>query len=278
MIIKPLANDDWELFCLWAKGENWKISLQEQRLFTNQWLPCFYVLWDHGCCCGFVSAVIYKTSGWIGNLLIQPQQRGHGYGSMLLDFAIKNLQQARLKRIWLTASEQGAPLYLRRNFQSVDQVVRWSGLGTGAGAGTGQQSESPHHDLNELLQLDLACWQESRSSLINLLADDSILLKTGSDLASSLALLQTGLDFWQIGPWVSTGQGSQDAQALLEQSCQRTPLGKPLVVDSLKSAGLDLALRQAGFTMQGRNELMCLSQETVTLSGVNALASLGSIG
>jgi hypothetical protein len=229
-------------------------------------------LWEHGSCCGFISVVIYTTSGWIGNLLVDPQKRGHGYGSTLLNFAMTHLETSKLERVWLTASAQGTPLYRRRNFTTVAQIVRWSGQGTGQV--TNHETHSAGNGLKQLLELDRQCWTESRSPLLNLLADDSMIVTAGSHIA----LLQPGLEFWQIGPWLSSGQGAEDIQPFLNQAVQRTPAGKPLLVDVFQSAGLDLALRQAGFTAHGQNELMCLSQAPVTLAGVKALASLGSIG
>jgi GNAT superfamily N-acetyltransferase len=268
MIIKTLTNDDWEIFCALAAAESWQISFKEQFLFLNQWRPYFYVLWDHGERCGFMSAVMYKNSGWIGNLLIDQHQRGHGYGAKLLDFAIDHFQKSNLARIWLTASAQGAPLYRKRHFKTVDQIVRW------CGQGTGEQTEYTPGDLAELTEADTKCWHESRRPLINALADDGIIIKAGA----SLALLQTGRASWQIGPWVSNGLRCEDAQELLDHATKLTPQGKTLMVDIVKSADLDFPLRQAGFSGTGQNELMCLSTEEIKLSGVCALASLGSIG
>ncbi len=268
MTIKPIANDDWELFCVWAEAEGWKISFQEQYLFKNQLRPYFYVLWHNGERCGFISAVIYKTSGWIGNLIVPEEKRGCGYGTKLLDYSITKLKQAHLDRIWLTASAQGAPLYRRRNFKTVDRVVRWKGLGTGTKKNRHKES------LKTLIELDLFCWKESRSSLINLLADNSILIKS----SDSIALLQQSLDFWQLGPWVAKNMNVLKVKQLLEKTIAITPDKKPLVLDVLHSSGLNLLLSQTGFIVEGQNDLMCLSQKQVTLSGVISLASLGSIG
>ena len=273
MVIKPINNGDWETFHLWAKKENWTISFQEQRLFQNQWRPSFFALWDQGSCCGFISVVIYKTSGWIGNLLVHPAKRGYGYGSRLFDFAMQHLEESQLERIWLTASVQGAPLYRKRGFVKVDQVIRWTGLG--AGGDDRQKGPESSASVEELVELDRHCWKESRRPLLSLLADDGIILKQ----ANSIVLLQPSLDFWQIGPWLCKHHDPQEARLLLAETIRRTPAGMTLMTDTIESAGLDLSLRQYGFKPQGQNELMCKSREPVELlSGVNALASLGSIG
>lgn len=273
-MIKPINNGDWETFHLWAKKENWTISFQEQRLFQNQWRPCFFALWDQGSCCGFISVVIYKTSGWIGNLLVDPAKRGYGYGSRLFDFAMLHLEESQLERIWLTASVQGAPLYRKRGFVKVDQIIRWTGLG--AGGDDKQRGKASSATLEELIELDHHCWKESRRPLLSLLADDGIILKE----ENSIALLQPGRDFWQVGPWLTDGDDSQGCRRrLLDEMINHTPQGIPLFVDIFESSGLDLVLRQFEFEPNSRNELMCRSLTPVgDISGVDALASLGSIG
>ena len=90
MLITPLEPADWTVFKTLAAAEGWTLSFHEQRLFLNHWRPFFFTLKQHGDICGFVSAVTYKRSGWIGNLLVAPEKRGLGYGSALLEHAISS--------------------------------------------------------------------------------------------------------------------------------------------------------------------------------------------
>jgi hypothetical protein len=72
---------------------------------------------------------------------------------------------------------------------------------------------------------------------------------------------------------------TREARHLLSEIINRTPKGVPLIMDIVESSGLDLLLRQFDFEAKGQNELMCKSREPVeNLTGVMALASLGSIG
>ena len=84
----PLNNSDWQLFLKWAATEGWTISSQELRLFQDQWRSSFFVLRAEGKVTGFVSAVAYEESGWIGNLLVGSEHRGQGYGAVLFDFIL----------------------------------------------------------------------------------------------------------------------------------------------------------------------------------------------
>lgn len=269
MTIKPLNGEDWEVFVAWAEAENWRISFQEQRLFQSQWRPYFYVLWHNGERCAFVSAVIYKTSAWIGNLIVKPQLRKRGYGSELFSDALERLSNhSRVNRVWLTASEQGAPLYRQHGFVDIDCVERWQSVGRGTHA-------IEHRvDLELLTECDQRCWGESRGTLLRMLADDGHLLIE----AEALMLLQPGLDFWFAGPWLNHQHSSISCKRLIERVLTQVPLGKEIMIDVLISSGVMLALQQAGFERLGSNQLMCRSDEPVSLNGVVSLASLGSLG
>jgi ribosomal protein S18 acetylase RimI-like enzyme len=269
MTIKPLANRDWQLFQSWAATEGWRISFLEQHLFQNQWRPYFHVLWKQGRRCGFVSAVIYKTSAWIGNLIVDPQLRGQGYGSQLFEFALTRIRRhPQMEKIWLTASGQGASLYRKHGFIAVDKVSRWQA------EGRADKPQARNVEVEKLLETDHYCWGESRAPLLKLLADDACSLSS----TGNLALLQAGMDFWQLGPWLTDAPSPLAYKKILGQSQLMTPKAKQLVADVLESSGAPLMLQQTGFRCLGSNLLMCLCAEPVRLKGVIALASLGSIG
>lgn len=268
MTIQPPTSVDWTLFLRWAAQEGWRVPFKEQLLFQHQWRPFFFALRHGGITRGFVSAVGYRHCGWIGNLLIDPQHRGQGYGKHLFEEALKFLNQRQLKRIWLTASDQGAPLYQRYGFEQIDTVTRWSIAGSGHG-----QTSDVQATLNCLIAIEQDNWGEDRRDLIYALALESTLLQQ----PNHLALLQSGLDVWQLGPWSAAKIDPRSARLLLEAAVAATPADKNLFVDVLDSAGLELLLRQRGFVRLGHNKLM-YQGETPRLRGVMALASFGSIG
>ncbi len=268
MQFRQLTEEDWLLFLHWAAQENWRVSFQEKRLFQNQWRPYFFALHAEGEVQGFVSAVAYKESGWIGNLLVAEERRGHGYGSALFDFSLEFLRQANLRRIWLTASEKGQPIYERRGFKVVDLIERWRAIGLG-------NSVAPvTSDVVELVDIDTNCWGESRAPLIRALHDDGIIYR----VENAIGLLQQSVSAWQLGPWLSLDNNVRDNRQLLKLVVDKTSLGKDLLIDVLHSAEMDMVLRTSGFEKTGSNQLMVLSDEPVRLNGVMALASLGSIG
>jgi|SRR6056297_220248 len=268
MRLQHPTSADWILFLRWARQLGWCVPLKEQLLFQHQWHPFFFALLHDGKTRGFVSAVGYRHSGWIGNLLIDPDHRGQGYGKQLFEEALKFLNQRQLKRIWLTASDQGTPLYQRFGFEQIDTVTRWCAAGSGCG-----QTSEVQASLTCLIALEQDCWGEDRRDLIHAVAIESTLLQQ----PDQLALLQAGLDVWQLGPWSAARTDPRSARLLLEAARVMTPADKNLFVDILDSAGLELVLRQHGFVRHGHNKLMCQGK-TPRLHGVLALASFGSIG
>jgi len=264
----PPSAADWQLFLDWARAENWRVPEQEQRLFLGRWRPYFFALKIGGAAQGFVSARPYHESGWIGNLLVDPERRGQGFGAALFDFALGFLRQLQLPRIWLTASPSGLPLYQRRGFVGVDRIERWQG----SGLGRAELQKIPL--LSELIRLDQECWGEFRGALLIPLAEAGEICRAGN----SLAVLQPGTAAWQLGPWLAAKQCPRKNHLLLNEALARTPAGRTLLMDVPVSAELGQLLRSAGFARIANNELMCLSRQPVRLDGVLALASLGSIG
>lgn len=264
----PPTRADWQQFRRWAAAENWTIPAQELRLFQNLWRHWFFALHAGGAVKGFVSAVPYAESGWIGNLLVGPEQRGQGYGALLFDFALALLHQAGLQRVWLTASETGLPIYARRGFVAIDRVERW------CGEGLGELDWSREMAVPELIALDGDCWGEDRARLLNLLAKKAEVCRA----ETGMALLQPSRPAWLLGPWLAPRQTARQNRSILQQALGKTPAGTSLLIDVLVSAGMASSLRNAGFDRLGANVLMCLSAQPPALHGVVSLASPGSLG
>lgn len=268
MQIGPLTTTDWPLFKAWAENEGWDTSFQEERLFLNFWQRYFYVLRHRGDCCGFISAIAYKESGWIGNLLVNPDKRHQGYGLKLMQHALDFFQQAAIDRIWLLNHNHLAPFFSKFGFTEYDHVTTWTSNGLGT------LSPQPTCELDEFIALNIRCWGETQQPLHHLLEVNSIPLKS----ATSMALLQTGPNFWQLGPCLAETIEAQALRQLLAQARKKTPVNRPLVTHALDSAKLDLILKSSGFSTSQDRTLLYRSATRPTLHNVLALASSGSFG
>ncbi len=80
-----------------------------------------------------------------------------------------------------------------------------------------------------------------------------------------------------LGPWIRDTEA--DVAAVLSAAIATTSAGIEIVIDVLRSSGLDMHLQQAGFRRQGYNALMAQgSTDHVDLSRIISLASPGSMG
>ena len=275
--INAATDEDWRLFLDWAEAEGWIISALEHKLFAGRWQPFFQVLRQDERPCAFVSAVIYPHSAWIGNLIVDPQQRKCGFGTTLLDAVLTHLEAAQTARIWLTASAQGEPLYRKRGFTMVDICERWIGTGLGGDCTATAAAE----EIQTCVSADTRAWGESRQELIEAAGN----ISPASISPAYAALIQPGPDHWHVGPWIGREDGllcSEATADFVSQLRHAAPGGRSLAVDMLKHGGQALALQhhlhQSGFRYAGSNTLMCKAKTTVNLNKVFALASPGSIG
>ena len=268
MQIGPLTTTDWPLFKSWAAEEGWEISFQEERLFLNFWQRYFYTLRHRGDCCGFISAIAYKESGWIGNLLVHPEKRLQGYGQVLLEFALNFFRDAGIAHFFILSKNQLTDFYRKFNFSEYDQVKTWSA------AGRGTLPQQPTGNLDDFIEMNTRCWGETQRPLHHLLEVNSIPLLEGP----AMALLQTGPNYWQLGPGITATIDVNAIRKLLSQALDKTPVGRLLLAHTLHSHEFDLIFKNCGFSSTQTRTLMYLGNQPPALNNVLTLASNGSFG
>ncbi len=268
MQIGPLTTTDWPLFKSWAAEEGWQTSFQEERLFLNFWQRYFYTLHHRGDCCGFISAIAYRDSGWIGNLLVNPQKRLQGYGQTLLEYALTFFREAGIGHIFILSKNQLIDFYHKFNFSEYDQVQTWTTTGLGA------LTQQPTGDLDNFIELNTQCWGETQRPLHHLLEVNSIPLQEGP----AMALLQTGPNYWQLGPGITAAIDVNSIRKLLSQARDKTPVGRSLLVHTLHGNDFDLIFKNSGFSSTQSRPLLYLGKQPPALDNVLTLASNGSFG
>jgi len=266
--------DDWQAFQRLAAAEGWRVPEREPAWYQQLGPGSAFVLRLEGVVIGLVSVMPYASSGWIGNLIVDHQYRGQGFGRRLFLQALDSLRWQGLSRAWLTASEQGQPLYLSCGFQPVTTVTRLAATGRGEQLVPG--CPTPDEKLwRQLLELDRQVWGEDRCRYLNRLRDCSSVHRDGS----SLLMLQRHDGFCQIGPWYATEDSAVDLLPLVQQTLAQVPVGVEVVVDVPGSEWVRDLLRTAGFASRGENSLMVAGGAgQLNRRRLLALASLGSAG
>jgi len=116
---------------------------------------------------GTAIALQHGAIGWVGNVFVSPDQRGHGLGEKLTRQAIQYLRDAGCDTIRLAATQLGEPLYRRMGFRVETEYHEFQGTGLG------RQSVLPRgsrplleSDLDDAVQFDRVLTGEDRSHLI----------------------------------------------------------------------------------------------------------------
>ncbi len=76
---------------------------------------------------GMVSAVSYGSFGFIGNLIVEKEQRKRGIGTDLMNHGIDHLERLGNASIFLDAVQEAQPLYQQLGFRRLCESMRFSG-------------------------------------------------------------------------------------------------------------------------------------------------------
>jgi len=272
MTLRVPGAADWQLFFQFADDEGWRIPQIERQLFESVWAHSALVLEKGGQFCGLVTAVAHARSGWIGNLIVPAELRGHGYGSTLFKAALKMLQQQELQTVWLTASALGRPIYEKYGFVAIDRIERWV---SPAGALRPESVEVISTSVAVLREADQSTWGENRQIFMDGIARIGQVYACGG----ATALLQQGQELQVIGPWYTPPVGLSASRRLLQSLLSVSDPEKEVVIDLLTSSIVRPLLAEAGLECVGENLLMVHGEASgIDRSQMVALASLGSVG
>jgi len=269
-LIRPEIRD-WGAFFFWAQAEYWQVLPAEAALFRGPLADWAFALRSRDQTCGFATAVPYADFAWIGNLIIAPEKRGMGLGRHLFDQVCDKLRRSGIQSLWLTASEQGRPLYASRGFRPCDRIERWQMFIPPL-----QHCSAPvlPTDLEHLYRMDRRVWGTDRRLILQYLATGGRIIRTGN----SIALLQNYGSLKVLGPWLSREHSPREHAAVIRTAI-RAAGGGTLHIDVLASTGAAALLAECGFTRSGCGTLMVACDGAVCPpKQAVALASLGSLG
>ncbi len=87
--------------------------------------PHFYpiVAEQDGALVGCANGLLQGRVGWLGNIIVQPEYRGHGIGSALTEEVMKFLHTKNMEYQILIATSMGEPIYRRLGFQVVSYYI-----------------------------------------------------------------------------------------------------------------------------------------------------------
>jgi ribosomal protein S18 acetylase RimI-like enzyme len=266
MQISPFTPDDIHPFLALAKDEGW-ISTRHELAFLLERSPdgCL-VCREEGKSVGFVTAVRYGLSGWIGNLLVAAGVRGKGIGTALFRQAMQILQSSGVRTVWLTASTYGRPIYERNGFRLCDQIIRWERSGEKQAASAAPVPIQPGWQ-----QIDYLGWGDVRNELL----DHAVTNGTAAGTEQGFLVLQYLGSSQQIGPFGALS--SSTAEQLLEAALPE--IGRVLLDVPASNRSAAKLLTSNGFTVRSEVDLMYAGQPPAYHpEHIFGLASMGSMG
>lgn len=209
---------------------------------------------------------------WLGMVLVEESLRGRGYGSAILDEALRQATERGSEAIGLDATDLGRPVYLKQGMVDLSPIDRWGG------ALRAPSAEPPleilgHATLDAVLALDrTACGADRSRLLVHLAMERDVLgwVATDERGAAGYSLLRPGREFAHLGPVVAT-DGEQFR--LLLEAAAFVLAGAPVIVDVPRTPESTAVLAAAGLEVRRRLTRMTFRRPQTLLLGSSVRAA-----
>jgi ribosomal protein S18 acetylase RimI-like enzyme len=202
--IRQITSSDLEFAASLTAIEGWATEQLEDFAGFLRYDPggCLFAEEDSvpiGICVG----TPYKTSGFLGELIVVEAARGRGVGSKLMQHTIDYLHGRGIENILLDGVPAAVPLYERFGFRKVCRSLRFSGQVEGQ-AHTSCVRPMRSDDLAALCALDCAAFGEDRSFFLErrfaLYPDLSKVLVVDGEIVG-FVMGRRRQDIIGVGPW-----------------------------------------------------------------------------
>jgi len=199
---------------------------------------------------GSVATLPYEDRfGWIGMVLVDPAERGHGVGTRLLEEGLALLSDTCAR---LDATPAGRPLYAKLGFREEYGLARMQRhAGSGAPPSARRVRAMAAADLAAVGTFDREVFGADRSAMLRWLLEGApeyarVIEDAGAVAGYSFG--RHGFDFEHVGPLIAR---DRERAAELAAACLLAAPDRPLVIDAARHSGAWLAWLEArGFREQ----------------------------
>ena len=192
---------------------------------------------------GTATTIVYEGRfAWIGMVLVDPDVRGRGIGTRLLEKTIEHLDGLGVPTLKLDATPQGKPIYAKLGFANEYEIERWVLKRPPAQRDRGAvQVPLPgvvegRADLPWIVELDRQVFGADRGDLLRSLDRETpaftLAVRTEREL-EGYSFGRRGSRADHLGPWVAANPGS--ALKLLVEFLRRSRR-ETVFVDCMKSS------------------------------------------
>lgn len=215
--VKTMSEEDFEFAVRTTDLMHWDLTEADFEFMTELEPEGCFVLRRDAERVGVATTVSYGQVGWFGNLIVAPDARRSGGGTLLIKHAIKYLVDKGVTTVGLYAYLDRIPFYAALGFAYDSDFTVLKGKARSSPADVSDVREAEKHDVDEVVRLDRACFGGSRRKLIEpLLLDPEnlchVYLESGSLTGFALAKVYRGAA--EVGPIVGS-RGRRDVAASL---------------------------------------------------------------
>ncbi len=273
VVIRPLTQRDTPATAALSATVGWNQHEADwQRLITLHPEGALGA-WRGDDLVGTATLVSYASQlAWLGMVIVAPQERGQGLGSLLVDAALGTDELAEDAVIGLDATELGAPLYERKGFKTVAHIDRWAGVLLPREAVVMKVRRATVTDLDRIVALDHAACGADRSRLLETFLSEHdtvvVVADNGGELGA-YGVLRTGLTRKHVGPLVAPDLTRLEAviSGLAEHTAD-----EPVFLDAVRLPSRTEQLESFGLSVS-RTLLRMTKPTRVVMSGDSVVAA-----
>lgn len=197
---------------------------------------------------GTAATIVYEEQlAWVGMVLVDPEFRGRGIGTRLLEKTIEYLDTIGIRTMKLDATPQGRPIYEKLGFKSEYEIERWL-----LKRSVSESTLPPETNTVSpgVLGLDRDVFGADRSNLLRSLAENApefALVREQNGEVTGYTFGRKGTLADHLGPWMA--RNPEVAGELLDEFLDRSRR-ESIFVDALNARPFVARLLLArGFTV-----------------------------
>jgi ribosomal protein S18 acetylase RimI-like enzyme len=238
--IRPFASSDIEFALAQTGREGWDTTAELFEACLAHDPQGSFIAETDGRPVAMVTTTSHARSGWIGNLIVVPEQRRRGLGQHLATQALTHLTDCGMRTIRLEADPLGIGIYRRLGFVDEFESLRFR-LTPSSGRRPAEVEPVTAADLPAIADYDAPHFGDDRGWLLELLfrqATATYSLRDGAQMRGYAFTVLSTLGV-RLGPFVATGR---QAAGVLLQAVMADQAGTTIVlgVSCLNDGAVDL--------------------------------------
>jgi predicted N-acetyltransferase YhbS len=216
-VIRCLDRGDVDFALRQKTREGWAVSRERFEVYLEHDPDGCFVAMDGDQPVGMVTTTCFGPSGWIGNLIVEPQCRGRGIGRALMEHGLDRLRGRGTTTVRLDGDPPGIPLYRSLGFVDEFESCRFVLPGSRGEPVSGDSAvlTMGAADLDEVAALDAEIFGADRRRFLELVltcAELALVRRRNARVVAALMVVPTDRGF-RIGPCVALGRA--DARSLI---------------------------------------------------------------